>query len=256
MNQQENSAVRIIWLLLIISSHTQTQKKKNQNSSDIQSPQLDGPHKTSCLCNTPPCLWHQQNRCLPLNLLSSTLSCWGQDSLLGFSSIASLLPPWVHLLRGRWIFSLPSFNHPFSSKPLSLLHFFPSRTATGSLLHRPHLSLKPFLHFFLLAAFRLLVPKFTNYGQTLKYHETPTTQSLTITAVVWGCFLLALNTCMVLTALQLSHLLMSTEILAAAVVPSAEAPMGKSDPFRIDTAPMHNKRESPCHTAPRGLAHC
>lgn len=61
--------------------------------------------------------------------------------------------------------------------------------------------------------------------------------------------------CMVLTALQLSHLLVSTENLATAVVSLAEIPLEKSDPLGMDKAPTHSKRECPHHTAPTGLAH-
>lgn len=92
-------------------------------------------------------------------------------------------------------FSLPSRNHPFSEKLLSLSLFLlqssywqsPSETKSSS---------KNFCCISFcwpLSDCQSQNPQMM--GQTLKFHGTPTTQSLKIMAAVWGCFLLALNTC-------------------------------------------------------------
>lgn len=181
----QNSAMRVILLLLITSSHIQMEEKKTQP------PQLDRPHNTSCLCNIPLACGNCK-RCTFLNWLSSTLSCWRQGSLLGFSSFGSLLPLWGHLLGGRWIFfSSPSLTIPFLQ---SLCLFFASSPPEQvlAICFRDHICLLNLS----CTSFRLqhsdFYPQNSQYiGQSLKYSEISTT----LTAVFWGCFLLALNTC-------------------------------------------------------------
>lgn len=154
-------------------------------------------------------------------LPGSTRLCWDCPPL----------PASFHfeVLRGRWIFSSPTVTILFWKAALSSTSSPPGQLLAVSF--REIFLLRLLLHFFLLTSLRL-VPKSTNDGSDCKIPWNTNYTNLKDNGCSLGMFpACSEHTCMV----QLSHLLLNTEILATDGVPSAEASMGNQTPLGLIT---------------------